>query len=155
MCYKCRYCVKHDEQLWQLPEATQTTSITTCGTIIRKLYDQIKTNQTTKPSAPTFSATTAVSKIAGSSTQPIMPTSQATPGTVGIQTISTSHSIGSPSIWAKAMQYKCKMKEQGSEVGAKMSRVQKLPTKYGKPTQEEFLPGKNDVLIKRSGQQSV
>ncbi|XP_049334369.1 uncharacterized protein LOC111194625 [Astyanax mexicanus] len=53
------------------------------------------------------------------------------------QTSSTSHSTCSSSLWARATQYKRKLKEQPSEVGARLSRVQNLPvcTICDQPTQ--------------------
>ena len=42
MCYKHRYCVKHAEQLLQLLEETQPTSITTCNTTIKTYKNNSK-----------------------------------------------------------------------------------------------------------------
>ena len=41
-CYKHRYCVKHAEQLLQLLEETQPTSITTCSTTIKTYTNNSK-----------------------------------------------------------------------------------------------------------------
>ncbi|XP_039475094.1 uncharacterized protein LOC120442544 [Oreochromis aureus] len=42
-------------------------------------------------------------------------------------TINTLDTAGRPSVWAKATQYKRKLKDHPSEVGAKVSQVQNLP----------------------------
>ena len=41
-CYKHRYCVKHAEQLLQLLEETQPTSITSCNTTIKTYTNNSK-----------------------------------------------------------------------------------------------------------------
>ena len=41
-CYKHKYCVKHAEQLLQLLEETQPTSITTCNTIMETYTNNSK-----------------------------------------------------------------------------------------------------------------
>ncbi|XP_072573318.1 uncharacterized protein [Paramormyrops kingsleyae] len=79
-----------------------------------------------------LSASTAAPVIAGPSTQPTMLASESAPVTV-----STCHSTGSPSAWARATQYKRKLKEAPSGFGDKLSRIQNLPvcTLCGQPTQ--------------------
>ncbi|KAL7873622.1 hypothetical protein AOLI_G00126930 [Acnodon oligacanthus] len=85
----------------------------------------------TRPITPVSQETPA---IAGPSTRPLMPAIQATCGIAGPPIsvlanvpISTSYSTGNPSFWARATQYKRKLKEHPSEVGAPLSWVQNLP----------------------------
>ncbi|XP_048885478.1 uncharacterized protein LOC125751054 [Brienomyrus brachyistius] len=89
--------------------------------------------------------------FAGPPIRPITPTSQSAPVTVALPTsvcpsvpmmpacttVSTSHSTGRPSAWARATQYKRKLKEAPSGAGGKLSRIQNLPvcTLCGQPTQ--------------------
>ncbi|KAL7860180.1 hypothetical protein SRHO_G00153270 [Serrasalmus rhombeus] len=153
----------------------------TTSTITRSVATSASTATTASAGPSTWPITPVGQEtpaIAGPSTRPLMPAIQATCGIAGpnisvlanvpimpaTQPISTSHSTGGPLFWARATQYKRKRKEHLSEVGAQLSRVQNLPvcSICDQPTQghkkykkKEFLPCKNDVVIKRSGQHSL